>query len=177
MQGAIVGSIRSQKAGLALSDKIAWHKKSGTHEFKARLRNSLGHPLVLFGQYTLAMPHRFRFIIHNTADKSSNVFRLCVRGSHGNAKPDGRVWDPGTHLHVWSWEHGDKNARDPWAPWPPVPWDESSCEALSVEEMKDLFHRFCGMLSIDYVLDDHWVDPPAMPETTYIRLPDGEEVP
>jgi hypothetical protein len=177
MHTALVGSVKAGLSGLETTGQLAWRSKPAAIEFQTRLRNSLGQHLVLIGLSSTNMPHRISFMLHNTTDRTSNIFRLCVRGDHGNRRSDGRFWRPGTHLHVWSREHRDNHAVDPWEPWPPDPWREQSTVPLTGDEMRTVFEGFCAMLGIRCDVASFWSHPPTVASQAFLTLPDGEEVP
>jgi hypothetical protein len=174
---AVVQSIQAKKAGLSLSGQLAWKMKPTAQEFQVRIKNSLGHHLLLVGQVTLNAPHRIKFLVRDTSDRSSSLYRLCVRGNHVNRSSDGKAWRPGSHLHVWSFSHQDRHAIDPWIPWPPRPWDDHLRVPLTSLEMRGLFESFCDMLGVVCDVDEFWIDPPTLSVPTFILMPDGEEVP
>lgn len=177
MHSVVVRSIRAKKAGLSLTGQMVWKNKATAQEFQARIRNNLGHHLLLVGQVTFNSPHRIKFLVRDSTDKASSLYRLCVRGNHANRSTDRQMWTPGTHMHVWEFQHLDRHATNPWVPWPPNPWDDSSRIPLTPVQMQELFLSFCDMLGVACNPGEFWIDPPTLSEPTFILMPDGEEVP
>lgn len=177
MHTFVTSSIKDGLANLGITKTIAWETKPGTQFFKTRLRNNLGRALVLQGQVCGGSLHRITFLIRDELDNKANVYRLCIRGNHGNRRSDHQMWDPGTHLHVWCKDFHAKRAEQPWAPWPPVPWSDDSQVPLTNDEMRYALTLFCGMLNIAFDDRAHWVDPPSAKKPSPVKLFDGDEVP
>jgi len=173
----IATSLLEGHAGLQISAPHAWQQKFGARFFSVPLKNTLGESLKIVGQIVESKPHVVRYLVHDGSGKSNNAVRLCVRGIHVNTRTDRRSWRPGSHLHSWRPECGDQHADDPSGDhWPPTGWDEHSLEPLEDDHLQDLFLRFCRMLDIALPEDGFWVsDHPR--QATFVRLPDGEEIP
>lgn len=177
MNRAIAQSLLEGRASLQLSAPVVWKRKFAATYFEIPLRNSLGQSLKLVGQVLAAKPQTVRYLIHDGSGKANNAARLCVRGMHYNKHTDRRTWAPGSHLHSWRVECGDRHADDPHADhWPPANWDEGSLEPLEDTDLEDLFERFCRMLEIEIPSGQLWANRPPQPDT-FVLLPDGEEIP
>lgn len=175
MDLGIVTQIDQDLAELAISQTLKWKTKGNYAVAEVPLKNKIGARLTFYVRVGRLAPHRPTVLIRDDGRSPNNAFRLDVRGVHINRQTDGRVWDPGSHLHRWSPSCGSAHAIDPLSPpWPPPNWDEQKPGAQP-EELRAVVENFCRMLHIRFDAATMWTDPELAPQP--ITLPDGDEIP
>ncbi|WP_380168964.1 hypothetical protein [Jannaschia sp. R86511] len=148
----LVAALLDGTAGLRLVQPLTWREGPTCVYAIAALASSSGRALDLRAQvcevsWSVSILDRV---------SGTRLVSLCGTRGHLNRR-DGRRW-PGAHLHVWTAEYGDNDARA-------VSWRVP--DAVSRETYRDVVEGFCEALLITRDAKYGWTEPPQeTPATT-----------